>query len=61
MQDPIKKPERRTPVAGGFFIAVASIAGVFIGGFQGQPVIGLLAGFVVGLVIAVLIWMLDRK
>ncbi|WP_164117665.1 hypothetical protein [Sphingorhabdus sp. Alg239-R122] len=61
MTDPAEKPVRRTPLAGGFFIALASIAGVFIGGFQGEPVIGLLAGFALGLAIAALVWLLDRR
>jgi len=61
MNDPMESPGRRTPKAGGFFIAVASIAGVFIGGFMGQPVIGLLAGLALGMVTAGLVWFLDRR
>jgi len=46
--------------AGGFFIALLAIGGVFIGGFMGQPSIGLLAGVALGVAIAVALWWKER-
>ncbi len=40
---------------------VGAIAGAFIGGYQGEPVIGLLAGFVAGVILAGSIWLWDRS
>lgn len=54
---PYKTPN---PLAGGIFIALAPIAGAIIGGLQGQPTIGLLVGFSLGVVIALAIWLVDR-
>lgn len=46
---------------GGFFIAILSIIGVFAGGFMGQPSIGLLAGFALGVMIAILLWLKETR
>lgn len=46
--------------AGGVFIAVLTIAGVFVGGFMGQPTIGLLAGLALGIAISVGLWLKER-
>lgn len=51
------KPTR----AGGVFIAVLAIAGVFVGGFMGQPTIGLLAGLGLGIAIALGLWWKERE
>jgi uncharacterized membrane protein (UPF0136 family) len=49
-----------SPRAGGFLIAVLTMAGVLIGGFANQPTIGLLAGLAAGVAVAVTIWLVDR-
>ena len=54
-------PGPRTPMAGGFAIAFLSIAGVIVGSTQGQPTIGLLAGFAAGVAVALLVWVKDRR
>ncbi len=55
------RPTSTTPsMAGGFFIAMLTIAGTVIGGLQGQPTIGLLAGLAIGIVIALALWLFDR-
>ena len=51
---------RRNTNAGGSLIALGSIAGTFGGGVLGQPVIGLLLGFGLGTLLAVVIWLRDR-
>ena len=53
--------DRPGPQAGGFIIAVAIVAGTIIGGLNGQPSIGLLAGLGLGVVAAVAVWLVDRR
>jgi hypothetical protein len=50
----------RSPVAGGFLLALSLIAGVVIGIVKGQPTIGFLGGLGVGLVLLVAVWLVDR-
>lgn len=47
--------------AGGVFIALLTIAGVIVGGFMGQPTIGLLAGLVLGIAISLWLWLSQRE
>ena len=54
-------PEPRTPMAGGFAIALLSITGVIVGSIAGQPTLGLLGGFAAGVAIALAVWLLDRR
>jgi UDP-N-acetylmuramyl pentapeptide phosphotransferase/UDP-N-acetylglucosamine-1-phosphate transferase len=52
----------KTPsAAGGAFIALAILIGAIVGGVSGQPTIGVLAGAAAGTLVAVLIWLQDRK
>jgi uncharacterized membrane protein (UPF0136 family) len=53
--------DRPGPQAGGFIIAVAIVAGTIIGGLNGQPSIGLLAGLGLGVVAALAVWLVDRR
>jgi uncharacterized membrane protein (UPF0136 family) len=53
--------DRPGPQAGGFLIAVAIMAGTIIGGLMGQPSIGLLAGTAIGVVVAIALWLVDRR
>ena len=56
------EPRPKKPaMAGGFFIAILTIGGAVIGGFAGQPSIGLLTGFGLGVAIALALWWKDRK
>ncbi|MES2058383.1 MAG: hypothetical protein V4564_20770 [Pseudomonadota bacterium] len=50
----------RSPAAGGFLIAIGAILGAIIGLFLEQPTAGFLIGSGGGIVIAILIWLLDR-
>ncbi|MEO8722531.1 MAG: hypothetical protein ABI395_03270 [Sphingobium sp.] len=46
----------------GAIIALLTLAGTFIGGYAlRQPVIGFLGGFGCGIVIALLLWLKERK
>ena len=49
------------PLAGGFLLCIAVLAGALTGVFLGQPSIGFLVGIGVGLIVAVAIWLLDRR
>ena len=49
------------PLAGGFLLSVSVLTGALTGVFLGQPSIGFLVGVGIGLVIAILIWLLDRR
>lgn len=50
----------RAPMAGGFLLAAAILAGVVVGSLAGQPSIGFLAGLGVGLVLLGLVWLRAR-
>lgn len=54
------KPSTPAPRAAGAFIALGLIVGSVIGIGFGQPTIGLLAGFGVGMIIAIGQWLFDR-
>ena len=47
--------------AGGAILAIAIIAGAVAGTMVGQSSIGLLVGTATGIVLAVLIWLNDRR
>jgi hypothetical protein len=49
------------PLAGGFLLSVALLTGALTGVFLGQPSIGFLVGAGIGLTLAILIWLLDRR
>lgn len=52
--------DRSGPQAGGVLIAIAILVGTVAGGLKGQPTIGLLAGFGIGAVAAISLWLVDR-
>jgi uncharacterized membrane protein len=49
------------PRASGFFIAAAVVIGAVVGARMGQPSIGVLAGAGVGILLAVVLWLVDRR
>lgn len=52
----------RSPMAGGALIAIGTVLGAGIGLFTALgPTRGLLIGFGAGVVIAIAIWLLDRR
>lgn len=55
-----KKPASSN--GGGAIIALLTLAGTFIGGYTlRQPVVGFLGGLGCGILIAVLLWLKERK
>lgn len=59
MPSPPSPPSQST-IAGGAPIALAVLAGTIIGLIVRQPTIGFLVGLAIGVVIAVVIWRLNR-
>jgi hypothetical protein len=50
----------RTPMAGGFLLAVSLLVGTVLGAGRGQASIGFVAGLGAGLVLLVAVWLIDR-
>lgn len=55
------KRDNRPRLGGGAPIALLTMGGTIIGGFMGQPVIGLLAGFGLGVAIAIWVWRIGPR
>ncbi len=55
------EPKKSSPRSGGAFLALSLLAGAGIGVALGQPTLGLIGGFAVGVLIALLIWLTDSK
>jgi hypothetical protein len=51
---------RRSTAAGGIFIFVGLLAGAFYGIDRGDPMLWMLRGFGAGIVLAILVWLIDR-
>jgi uncharacterized membrane protein (UPF0136 family) len=49
------------PSAAGAPLALLTIAGAIIGGMLHQPLLGAVVGVATGIVIAVVVWLLDRR
>lgn len=52
---------RRNHAAGGFFLILAILGGFAWGAMSGLPVEGAIVGTLVGIVLAVGVWLLDRR
>lgn len=52
---------KKNPTGAGAIIALLAFVGVIGGGFLGQPTIGLLSGLALGVLIAVLLWLRERR
>ncbi len=50
-----------TPAAGGFFLIVAILAGTAWGISVGQEMKGIVLGTLAGIVIALAVWLIDRR
>lgn len=48
-------------LAGGFFIAIGMLGGAIIGLVYRQPSLGMVLGLGAGVLIALAIWLLDRR
>ncbi|MEA1073002.1 hypothetical protein [Sphingomonas sp. LY160] len=52
---------KRTPAAGGIFLFLTPIVGALYGAGRGEPIQWMLVGFAVGVVIALVVWLIDRR
>lgn len=53
--------KRRTPAAGGIFLFLGPVIGVLYGIGRGEPILWMLYGFGVGVALALIIWIMDRR
>ena len=51
----------RKPIAGGFFLSVLIITGFVWGAATGQAMRGILFGTLAGIVLALVLWLVDRR
>lgn len=51
----------RTPMAGGFLLAIALIVGVIAGAAKGEPSLGFVIGLGVGLAGLLAVWLMDQR
>ncbi|WP_165374832.1 hypothetical protein [Sphingomonas montana] len=54
-------PDRPPRSAGGVFLALGATGGALVGLAIGEPTAGLLTGFGAGLLIALLLWLAQRR
>lgn len=52
---------KKSARSGGIFIAIGMIGGAFTGIYFGQPSAGMIVGLGIGSMIALAIWLYDRK
>ena len=53
--------DNRTPMAGGLALAIGAVAGTIWGVAERQPSAGMLIGLSLGAVVALVIWVRDRR
>lgn len=51
----------KNPTGAGAILALAILGGTILGGLMGQPSAGLLAGTALGIAIAIMLWLRERK
>jgi hypothetical protein len=51
----------RTPVAGGIFLFLGPVVGAIYGINRGEPILWMLYGFVTGVALAIMVWLIDRR
>ena len=56
-----RRMARRSPAAGGFFLIVAILAGFAWGVASGQAMKGVLIGTFAGIILALAVWLIDRR
>jgi len=52
---------KRTPAAGGIFLFLSPIIGALYGIGRGQPIAWMLIGFGIGVALALIVWLVDRR
>jgi hypothetical protein len=53
--------QRRFTAAGGIFLFLGPIIGALVGIGRGEPILGMLYGFAIGAVLALLVWLIDLR
>lgn len=53
--------KRRYPAAGGIFLFLGPVLGVLYGIGRGEPILWMLYGFGAGCLLALTIWLIDRR
>ena len=53
--------ERRFSAAGGIFLFLGPVIGALIGISRGEPILGMLYGFGIGVVLVLAVWAIDRR
>ena len=54
-------PQSRATLSGGFLLAASVMIGTIFGAWKGQPSMGFVGGFAVGLALAVGVWLYDKN
>ena len=52
---------RRATHAGGFFLILAILGGFLWGALSGMPFFGAILGTAIGIALALLVWLIDRR
>ncbi|MCL6740492.1 hypothetical protein LZ518_05025 [Sphingomonas sp. RB56-2] len=52
---------RRSTAAGGIFLFLGLLIGATYGINAGEPMLGVLLGFGAGIILALLVWLIDRR
>lgn len=55
------QPKSSSPRSAGAFIPLGVLAGIGLGLYFGQPSLGMVSGFGLGLLVTVLFWLFDRR
>lgn len=53
--------QRRFSASGGIFLFLGPVVGAVVGIGQGEPILFMLYGFAIGVVLALLVWAIDRR
>lgn len=53
--------KRRATAAGGIFLFLGPVAGAVFGIGRGEPILWMLYGFLAGVLLALLVWIIDRR
>ncbi|HET9335766.1 MAG TPA: hypothetical protein VFO12_05085 [Sphingomicrobium sp.] len=53
--------QRRTAAAGGIFLFLGPVVGAIYGISRGEPILWMLYGFAAGAILALAVWLIDRR
>ena len=51
----------RSPAAGGIFLFMSPVIGALYGIGRGAPILWMLIGFAIGVALALIVWLVDRR